>query len=35
MMRALEWLGFKIGDGIYWVLHELLDIDPPDMDQYR
>ncbi len=30
MMRALEWFGFKIGDAIYWLLHELLGIDPPN-----
>jgi hypothetical protein len=32
MMRLLEWVGYKVGDGIYYVLHELLGIDPPDWD---
>ena len=34
MMRALEWVGFKIGDGIYWLLHELLGFKPPRQDDW-
>ena len=28
-MRVLGWVGVKVGEGIYWLLHTLLGIDPP------
>ncbi len=28
--RWLEWLGYKVGDVIYYVLHELFAFDPPN-----
>jgi len=29
-MRLFAWLGFKLGEAVWYVLHTVFDVDPPD-----
>ena len=35
MIRVVAWIGQKIGEAAWWLLHTVFEVDPPDFDQYR
>ena len=32
MMRLAAWLGYKLGEAVWHLLHVVFDVDPPDFE---
>ena len=35
MMRLSAWVGYKIGEAVWWLLHEVMGLESPDPDDWR